>query len=158
MRIRFRIGPEQRNEQGNGHGGKQSPPQDCLVHPPSSCSPRCLVSSRPPPTENPVDHSLRRGTACCARCSTADQCHSLAHTRSAVPTTKNCREITQLSGISTRFWSKSRSYRKQKTKPCLPGSRIAQCEVLFLLDSCASFAPAKLLLKRPPVAWRTTQS
>jgi hypothetical protein len=27
--------------------------------------------------------------------------------------------------ISNRFWSKSRSYRKQTIKPCLPGSRIA---------------------------------
>jgi hypothetical protein len=181
------------------------------VHSPSLRWPRSLVPSRTPQTENPADLSLCRGAgACalfasrmssrgCARCSIADQCHSLAHTRSiraiaswprfqvppvrsdlmaglrqgtvfypelrraAVPnssqdsgvhtlvaeatpevreislstayepssipqtlrTTKNPREITQLSRISNRFWPKNRSYSKQTTKPCLTGARTA---------------------------------
>ncbi len=180
MKISFRIGPEQQ-------GGEQSPRQaDRPVTPPSPWSPRCPASSVIPRTESPADHSLRRGTACCARCSVSHQRHSLAISRSmpafasclrfqvppagsatacepsytpqSLPTTKNSHENMQVSAISNRFWPKNRSYRKQKTKPCLTGSRIARCEVPFLRDFCASFAPAKLHQERPPVAWRTTQS
>jgi len=185
-KIRFRIGPEQHNDEGNEHGGEQSRRQPWSVYQTPPWSPQCLVSSRTPPTENPVDHSLRRGTACCARFSVVAQRHSLAISRSippiaswlrfqaqpgrsatayepsslprTLPTTKNWREITQLSGISTRFWSKSRSYRKQTTKPLLPGSRIARCHALSLRDFSANFAPAELRRCRPLVAQRTTQS
>jgi hypothetical protein len=161
MKMRFGIGPEQRNDEGNEHGGEQSRRQPWSVYP--TCptppwSPRWPASAGTPRTENLVDHSLRRGTACCARCSTADRCHSLAHTRSALPATKTPPEIAQFSGISTRFWSKSRSYRKQKTKPCLPGSRIAQCHARSLRDFSANFAPAELRRGRPLVAQRTTKS
>jgi hypothetical protein len=38
---------------------------------------------------------------------------------------RNSRPTPSSDAISTRFWSKSRSYRKQTTKPPLPGSRIA---------------------------------
>jgi hypothetical protein len=105
-----------------------------------------------------ADQPLRRGAgACpqfgsrtqlrgCARFSAADQGHSLAITHSipavaswlrfqpqaTIPRTSSppekTRESSQHSDISTRFWPKSRSYRKHTTKPCLPGSRIAQCD------------------------------
>jgi hypothetical protein len=182
MKIRFRIG----DAQGNGHGREQSRPQDCPVNPPSPWSPRHSVPCGTPPTKIPVDHSLRRGTACCARFGVVAQRHSLAISRSippiaswlrfqaqpgrsatayeprstpqALPTAKNSREIALLSCISTRFWSKSRSYRKQTTKPLLPGSRIARCHALSLRDFSANFAPAELRRCRPLFAQRTTQS
>ena len=37
-------------------------------------------------------------------------------------------EMTGNYAVSNRFWSKNRSYRKQTTKPCLTGTRIAQME------------------------------
>lgn len=74
MKIRFRIGAEQSNGQGSQERGKQSPrQQNWPVTPPSPWSLGSPVSSWTPPTENPADHSLRRGTARCARCNTADQ-------------------------------------------------------------------------------------
>src|SRR5271156_1312888 len=121
MKIGFRIGAKQDGEQSRG--------QDCPVDPTPTWPLQWPVPTGTPPAKNHAEVFLRRGAACCARLSTADQRRSLA--------TKKPREITQLSGISTRFWSKSRSYRKQKTKPCLPGSRIAQCDALFLSAFCA---------------------
>jgi hypothetical protein len=199
MNIESRIGPiggtmRAASRLASNRGGGQ----DCPDDPTSIWSPRSPVSNASFPTKNPDDGFLRRGAgACalfasrmssrgCARLSGADQCHSLAITRSmpafasclrfqeppvgsptayepnsipqAVPTTKNSREITQLSGISTRFWSKSRSYRKQTIKPFLPGSRIAQCDAQSLRDFCANFAPAEPHRGRPPVARKATQS
>jgi hypothetical protein len=165
MKFRFRIGA--------GQGGEQSPQQHRSVNPPLAWPPRGPVASATPPTQNPAydflrrgagacphfgsraqsrgcarfssaDQPLRRGTACCARCSPADQRHFLATTRSipAVaswlrfqpqptspgmsPATEKMPETGQHARISTRFWPKSRTYRKQNIKPCLPGSRIAQ--------------------------------
>jgi hypothetical protein len=100
-----------------------------------------------------ADQSLRRGTACCARCSVADERYPLASARSipavaswlrfqpqaTIPRTspppEKTRETSQYPDISTRFWPKSRSYRKHTTKPCLPGSRIAQCDASELPSS-----------------------
>jgi uncharacterized protein len=48
----------------------------------------------------------------------------------------------QFSSSSTRFWAKSRSYRKQAIKPLLPGSRIARCVTESLHDSRTFFVPA----------------
>ena len=60
----------------------------------------------------------------------------------------------QLSSSSTRFWSKSRSYRKQTIKPLLPGSRIARCVTGSLHDSRTLFVPAVFApLGRPPAPW-----
>jgi hypothetical protein len=187
MNIESRIGPiggtiRATSKLASNRGGGQ----DCPDDPTSIWSLRWFGATGIPRTEKPVDHSLRRGKACCARCNAAGQRHSLAITRSmpafasclrfqeppvgsptayepksipqAVPTTKNSREITQLSGISTRFWSKSRSYRKQTIKPFLPGSRIAQCDARSLRDFCANFAPAEPHRDRPPVARKATQS
>jgi hypothetical protein len=155
MKIKFRIGPiggtitaTSRPVNNRGRG------QDCPDDPTSIWSQRWFGATGLPRTENPVDHSLRRGTACCARCNAADQRPSLAATRSTpavlpwlrflpqpagqqtAPATKQPSKTVQFPRISTRFWSKSRSYRKQTTKPCLPGSRIAQCDPLFLPAFC----------------------
>jgi hypothetical protein len=45
--------------------------------------------------------------------------------RSTADVRRNSRPTSSSNSISTRFWSKSRSYRKQAIKPPLPGSRIA---------------------------------
>jgi hypothetical protein len=100
-----------------------------------------------------ADQSLRRGTACCARCSADDRHHSSAITRSipavaswhrfqpqptsprTPPAPEKRVETARHSDISTRFWPKSRSHRKQTIKPCLPGSRIAQCDATELPSS-----------------------
>jgi hypothetical protein len=137
MKIGFRIGDEQ-------HGG-QSPQHHCSANPPLAWSPRGPVSDYPPPTQKPTDDFLRRGTACSARCSATDRRQSLATTRSipavaswlpfkpqpaspwSSPAPEKPVKTAQHSDISTRFWPKSRSCRKQTIKPCLPGSRIAQC-------------------------------
>jgi len=160
MKFRFRIGAKQDGEQSRG--------QDCPVNPSPLWSLRWFGTTGIPPAKNHAEVFLRRGAACCARLSGADQRHSLANCRSipvepnsipqAFRKTKNSREITHFSGISNRFWLKNRSCRKQKTKPCLTGSRIAQCSALFLRDFCANFAPAELHRDPPPVARRTTQS
>src|SRR6202046_1028626 len=65
---------------------------------------------------------------------------------------------TQFSRISTRFWSKGRSYRKQTTKPLLPGATTAQCDAPFVRDFCANFALAELDRDRPPAAWGGVES
>jgi hypothetical protein len=66
----------------------------------------------------------------------------------------NLSEIREFSDISTRFWSKSRSYRKQTIKPLLPGSRIARCVTGSLHDSRTLFVPAVFApLGRPPAPW-----
>ena len=147
MKIRFRIGAEQSNGQGSQERGKQSPrQQNWPVTPPSPWSLGSPVSSWTPPTENPADHSLRRGTARCARCNTADQGHPLASSRS-IPGIAPCPDFNhselangpllrqrkrsktvQFHGISNRNWPTNRSYRKQMIKPCLTGTRIAHLE------------------------------
>jgi hypothetical protein len=84
----------------------------------------------------PADHSLRRGTACCARCNAADRRYPLADTRSipasAAPLPLIARSTQQFvpkkghfSVTPTRFCPKSRSHTKHTTKPPLPGSRFA---------------------------------
>jgi tetratricopeptide (TPR) repeat protein len=116
---------------------------------------------------------LRRGAACCARCSLTAKLQRLADSRppyaissppqiqaqSASPLTLSAKrepreskwlfrtglatssrlvqrefggEYGLLDNISTRFWPKSRSYRKQKIKPFLPGARTAYRVLLFL--------------------------
>src|ERR1700677_4248578 len=54
----------------------------------------------------------------------------------------NLSEIRQFPDISNRFCLKNRSYRKQTTKPCLTGSRIARCVTGSLHDSRTLFVPA----------------
>jgi hypothetical protein len=138
MKMWIGIGAEQ--------DGEHSLRQHCSVNPPLSWTPRGPVISGTPTTKTPADQSLRRGTACCARCSVAEECHSSAITRSisavaswlrpepqptspqTSPAPEKRVETARHSGISTRFWPKSRNYRKQTIKPCLPGSRIAQCD------------------------------
>ena len=55
---------------------------------------------------------------------------------------RTLQQDVRFSSSSTRFWSKSRSYRKQTIKPRLPGSRNAQCVTRFLHDSRTLFVPA----------------
>jgi hypothetical protein len=146
MKTRFRIARDRGNDQGDGHGGEQSRRQDYSVNPMPLWSPRWHVSAGAPPTKNPADHSPRKGTACCARCSIADQRRTSAINpwipTVVSPTTKNLCEFTQFPVISNRFWLKNRSYRKQKTKPCLTGARTAFSDSRFSRDFRANFAPA----------------
>jgi hypothetical protein len=87
-----------------------------------------------------ADHSLRRGTACCARCDAANRRYPLADAHSkpgilplrllsatlcTAPVATIRADFAQFSDISTRFCPKSRSHTKHATKPRLPGSRIA---------------------------------
>jgi hypothetical protein len=96
---------------GAEQGSEQSRPTG-LLRPPDAA--KCSPILRPSAARIILaDHSLRRGTACCARCSAADRRHPLADTRSKP--------------ISTRFCPKSRSHTKHTTKPSLPGSRFAHC-------------------------------
>ena len=103
---------------GAEHGGEQLRRQHSSANPTSSkspCSARSSVSLGMPQMKNPADHPLRRGAACCARSSASDQRHSLD---------------VHFSG-SNRNWPKNRSRRKQTIKPCLTGTRIAQCRARF---------------------------
>jgi hypothetical protein len=149
MKIRFRTDVER--------SGEQSRRQQCSVNPTSSWSPRGLVSSGIPPTQNPADHSLRRGAACCARFSAADQSlrrgagawalfasrmssrgcarrsvsdrrHPLANSGSRPAIRLPLIICPQFDYISNRNWPTNRSYRKQKRKPCLTGTGIARCD------------------------------
>src|SRR5579862_5760509 len=52
-----------------------------------------------------------------------------AHTLTGQVFEKTPRKTSVNSRISNRFWSKNRSYRKQMTKPCLTGTRIARREL-----------------------------
>jgi hypothetical protein len=137
MKMWIGIGAEQ--------DGEHSPRQHCSANPQLPRSPRGQFSRYTPPTKPPAEDSLRRGAACCARFSAADQLQS-STTRSipaveswlrfqsqpasprTSPAAEKTPEAARHSGISTRFWPKSRSYRKQTIKPCLPGSRIAQSD------------------------------
>jgi len=146
MIVAMKIGLRTEAEQS----GEQSPQQDSSVNPPSPrqhrtadpISPWSLRSRNSnvlPPTQNLADRSLRRGAACCARSSAADQRYPLADARSmrafADPLPYNVGSIPQhfapkiahFPHISTRNWSKSRSHTKQTTKPPLPGTRIGHC-------------------------------
>jgi hypothetical protein len=177
MKISFRIGPiggtiRATSRLASNRGGGQ----DCPDDPTSIWWLRWFVATGIPRTENPVDPSLRRGTACCARCNAADQFPSLDATRSTpavlpwlrflpqpsgqrtAPSARKPLKSAQFSGISTRFWSKSRSYRKQTIKPFLPGSRIAQCGARFFRDFGVNFLPTEPNRERPPVVRRTLQS
>jgi hypothetical protein len=145
MKMWIGIGAEQ--------DGEQSPRQHCSVNRPLSWSSRGPITSGAPPTKNPPDKSLRRGTACCARCSPADRRQPLAITRSipavaswlrfqpqlasprTSPEPEKRVETERSSDISNRFWPKNRSYRKQTTKPRLTGSRIARCAASELPSS-----------------------
>jgi hypothetical protein len=168
----------------NNRGGGQGCPDD----PMSIWSLRWFGATGIPWTENPVDPSLRRGAGACAlfasrmssrgcpRCNAADQFPSLDATRSTravlpwlrfmpqpsgqrtAPSARKPLKSAQFSGISTRFWSKSRSYRKQTIKPFLPGSRIAQCGARFLRDFGVNFLPAEPDRDRPSVARGTIKS
>jgi hypothetical protein len=109
-----------------GRGGEQSPQQHRSVNPTSPkslWSPQHPVSSDTSPTKNPVAHSLRRGTACYARCNALDRRRSLALGRS-IPAVAP-RRRTQFPRTSTRFCRKSRTCTKQTIKPFLRGARIA---------------------------------
>jgi hypothetical protein len=96
-----------------------------------------------------ADHSLRRGTACCARCNAAERRYPLADTRStpatAGPRPYTARLMQQFVSktshcpyISTRFCTKSRSHTKHTTKPCLPGSRFVHHPLRSSLASALS--------------------
>jgi hypothetical protein len=58
-----------------------------------------------------------------------------------LPPTKNEAFLQCAHTISTRFWSKSRSYRKQTTKPFLPGATTAcsdtACSSIFRISTAA---------------------
>jgi hypothetical protein len=172
VKIKLRIGAEHGNAQGKVQHSEQSlRQQDRTVHPPSPWSPRSHVSSATSPTKNPADGFLRRGAARCARFTVADQRPSLAAARSTPAVLPWLRFLPQPAGqqtasatiqpsktvqvpdISNRNWLKNRSGRKQKTKPCLTGARIAQCHARFLRDSSVNFLPAEPNRGRPPVAW-----
>ena len=91
------------------------------------------------PLKNRPDYDLRRGAACCARCSEADQHLPLASTSPflaiayALPYLQHLQlspqqfgqKIPRFSAISNRNWLANRSHRKHTTKPCLTGTRIA---------------------------------
>ena len=104
----------------------------------------------------PADHSLRRGTACCARCNAADRRYPLADTRSipasAAPLPLIARLTQQFvpkkghfSVTPTRFCAKSRSHTKHTTKPCLPGSRFARCHAPTSMANALSNRELQLL-------------
>jgi hypothetical protein len=188
MKIKFRIGPNggtirATSRPVNNRGGRQ----DCPDDPTSLWSPRWPVSTGTPPAKKPADHSFRRGAgACalfasrmssrgCARRSVADQRRTVAISppiptvasclrfqrpsgQHTVPPTKKSLRTAQFSVISNRNWLKNRSCRKQMTKPCLTGARIAQCDAPFLRDFRVNFLPAEPNRERQPVARRTTQS
>jgi hypothetical protein len=177
MKIRFGIGPigatiRATSRLASNRGGGQ----DCPDDPTSIWSLRWFGGTGIPRTENPVDHSLRRGTACCARCNAAGQRPSLPAARSTpavvsclrylpqpagqqtAPATNQPSITVQVPDISNRNWLKNRSCRKQKTKPCLTGARTAQCDALFSRDFRANFAPVEPDRDRPPFARRTTRS
>jgi hypothetical protein len=177
MKIRFRIGAGKRNHQGNEQRGEQSlRQQNWPVTPPSPWSLGSPVSGGTAPTENPADHSLRRGTACCARCDASDRRYSLADRSSmraaaswlriqpqasgqpTAPRTKKPFKTVQFPSISNRFWLKNRSYRNQRTKPRLTGARTAFSDSGLLRDFCANFAPPELHQEHPAVAWKTLES
>jgi hypothetical protein len=115
------------------HGREQSRPTGSLRPPAVMFAPvLCPSAAR----ITPADHSLRRGTACCARCNAADRRYPLADTRSipasAAPLPFIARSTQQFvpkkghfSVTPTRFCPKSRSHTKHTTKPPLPGSRFA---------------------------------
>jgi hypothetical protein len=153
MKIRFRIGPHRRNDQGNEQRREQPPQHQCPVNLTSLWSPRGLVSSGTL-TENHAENFVRRGTgACahfasrmssrgCARRSAAYERRSSADSRSVstiarpgqfqpqptgpptATTIEKQRRILQSSGVSNRFWPENRSYRKQRIKPSLTGARM----------------------------------
>src|SRR5450631_4513478 len=110
MKIWFRIGPDRGSEQD----GPQPPERYCSAHttvrfldPTRFSGARRLPAHPPAPIPLlPRKRGLKSGT--------------------------NLSESGRLSDISTRFWSKSRSLRKQTIKPLLPGSRIAQCVTRLL--------------------------
>ena len=67
---------------------------------------------------------------------------------------RTLQQDVRFSSSSNRFWTKSRSYRKQTIKPLLPGSRIARCVTGSLHDSRTLFVPAVFApLGRPPAPW-----
>ncbi len=98
---------------------------------PHRLHPRNLPTSPifPASLEARADHSLRRGTACCARCNVSNQRQSFADFMSAhshplivFP------DLARRNHISTRHTPKSRSRRKQTIKPSLPGARNGHCD------------------------------
>ena len=149
MNIWFRTDVDQ----GSGQAVERSRQRYRSVDPASYWSFQWPVSSGTSPIKSRADHSLRRGAACCARDSTADVHHPLADacltpaanvprnfTRSAavrrrLAQPKKRMETRQLSGISTRHSLKSRSNRKQRIKPPLPGTKIAHHSLRFMTAS-----------------------
>jgi hypothetical protein len=149
MNIWFRTDVDQ----GSGQAVERSRQRYRSVDPASYWSFQWPVSSGTSPIKSRADHSLRRGAACCARDSAADVHHPLADacltpaanvprnfTRSAavrrqLAQPKKRMETRQLSGISTRHRLKSRSNRKQRIKPPLPGTRIAHHGLRFMTAS-----------------------
>jgi len=127
MKIWFRIGPDRGNEQD----GPQPPERYSSAH--------STVRFLDPLT---VLALTGEGSIC------AGSRFSGAHQLRAVPLAPkpllprhpglksgtNLSEIRQFPDISNRFWRKNRSYRKQTTKPCLTGSRIARSDARTLHD------------------------
>ena len=148
MNIWFRTDVDQ----GSGQAVEQSRQRYRPVNPTWYRSLQWPVSARTP-TKNRADHPLRRGAACCARDGAADVHHPSADacltpaaivprnfTRNAaarrqLALPKKRVEIGQLSGNSTRHSLKSRSNRKQRIKPPLPGTRIAHHSLRFMTAS-----------------------
>ena len=147
MKIWFRIGPDR----GNERDGPQPPERYSSAH--------STVRFLDPFT---VLALTGEGSTCeGSRSSGAPRLRALPLApkpllprRPGLKFATNLSEIREFSDISTRFWSKSRSYRKQTIKPLLPGSRIARCVTGSLHDSRTLFVPAVFApLGRPPAPW-----
>src|SRR6202046_3563843 len=162
MKITFRIGGEQGSEQRKERRSEQSPPQWSFSVDTTgliwTCSCRSLDSSRTPPTENCADHSLRRGAACCARCSAFDQRRSSAGTRSILPIasspqfqappgqrtalTENSREIRNFPAFLPGSGQKVEVIENKRLNPFYPGPQPHN----VTLHLCAIF----VRILRPP--------
>ena len=128
MKIWFRIGPDQGSEQD----GPQPPERYSSADP--------TVRSLDPFTVSTCEGSRSSGAR---RLRAHPPAPILLLPRDpGLKSATNLSEIRQFSDISTRFWAKSRSYRKQTIKPLLPGSRIARCVTGPLHDSRTLFVPA----------------
>ncbi len=127
MKIWFRIGPDRGNEQD----GPQPPERYSSAHP--------TVRFLDPFT---VLALTGEGSTCeGSRFSGARRLRALSLApipllprHPGLKSAANLSEIRQFPDISNRFWSKSRSHRKQTIKPPLTGSRIARCDARALHD------------------------
>ena len=84
-----------------------------------TCSNRQKIQKRLPPISRP------------ARLSSARDLDTSAKRKMGLPPRENEAFLQSAHTISTRFWSKSRSYGKQRTKPFLPGATTACSDTAF---------------------------